>query len=205
MRQLLITKSITNRESYSIEKYFQEINKIPLITIREEEYLICLIKQGNQQAFDSLIKANLRFVISVAKKYQNQGLSLSDLINEGNIGLIKAAQRFDYTRGFRFISYAVWWIRQHILMSIAEQAKLVRRPLNKISLSRQVQEVYTTLEQEIEREPSVEEIAEMIHLDVEEVSSALLFFWNWNRSSPKPGKYWGKVQSYKGKSETDKR
>jgi len=173
MRPLMITRSITSRESASIEKYFQEINKIPLISVRQEECLTSLIKQGDQQAFDHLIKANLRFVVSVAKKYQGQGLSLADLINEGNIGLIRAARLFDHTRGFRFISYAVWWIRQYILMAIADQAKIVRLPLNKIGLHRRVQKASSILEQQTEREPSTEEIAEMMKMEVEEITSVL--------------------------------
>jgi RNA polymerase primary sigma factor len=169
----MITPSITHRESASIEKYFQEINKIPLISHHDEETLACLIKQGDQQSFDRLIKANLRFVVSVAKKYQNQGLALADLINEGNIGLITAAKRFDHTRGFRFISYAVWWIRQYILIAIGEHSKIIRVPLNKVGLNRKIQNTYTVLEQKFEREPSTEEIAEVMQLEVTEISSAL--------------------------------
>jgi RNA polymerase primary sigma factor len=173
MRQLKITKSITNRESQSLEKYLQEIGKVELITPEEEVKLAVRIKQGDQKALDKLTKANLRFVVSVAKQYQNQGLSLPDLINEGNLGLIKAAQRFDETRGFKFISYAVWWIRQSILQALAEQSRIVRLPLNKVGLTNRIQKAYSTLEQEFEREPSAEELAELLELDIEEVSSTL--------------------------------
>ncbi|HVW61789.1 MAG: RNA polymerase subunit sigma [Sphingobacteriales bacterium 50-39] len=173
MRQLKITKSITNRESQSLEKYLQEIGKVELITPEEEVKLAIRIKQGDQRALDKLTKANLRFVVSVAKQYQNQGLSLPDLINEGNLGLIKAAQRFDETRGFKFISYAVWWIRQSILQALAEQSRIVRLPLNKVGLTNRIQKAYSQLEQEFEREPSAEELAEILELDIEEVSSTL--------------------------------
>jgi len=173
MRQLKITKSITNRESQSLEKYLQEIGKVELISPEEEVKLAIRIKQGDQRALDKLTKANLRFVVSVAKQYQNQGLSLPDLINEGNLGLIKAAQRFDETRGFKFISYAVWWIRQSILQALAEQSRIVRLPLNKVGLTNRIQKAYSQLEQEFEREPSAEELAEILELDIEEVSSTL--------------------------------
>jgi len=173
MRQLKITKSITNRESQSLEKYLQEIGKVDLITPEEEVKLARLIKQGDQKALDRLTKANLRFVVSVAKQYQNQGLSLPDLINEGNMGLIKAAQRFDETRGFKFISYAVWWIRQSILQALAEQSRIVRLPLNKVGLTNRIQKAYSQLEQEFEREPSAEELATMLEIDIEEVSATL--------------------------------
>jgi RNA polymerase primary sigma factor len=173
MRQLKITKSITNRESQSLEKYLQEIGKVELISPEEEVRLATLIKQGDQRSLDRLTKANLRFVVSVAKQYQNQGLSLPDLINEGNLGLIKAAQRFDETRGFKFISYAVWWIRQSILQALAEQARIVRLPLNKVGLTNRIQKAYSQLEQEFEREPSAEELAELLQMDLEEVSSSL--------------------------------
>lgn len=172
MRQLKITKSITNRESQSLEKYLQEIGKVELITPEEEVNLARQIKLGDQQALDRLTKANLRFVVSVAKQYQNQGLSLPDLINEGNLGLIKAAQRFDETRGFKFISYAVWWIRQSILQSLAEQARIVRLPLNKVGLTNRIQKAYSTLEQEYEREPSAEELAAYLEMDIEEVTAS---------------------------------
>ena len=173
MRQLKITKSITNRESQSLEKYLQEIGKVELISPEEEVRLAGLIKQGDQGALDRLTKANLRFVVSVAKQYQNQGLSLPDLINEGNLGLIKAAQRFDETRGFKFISYAVWWIRQSILQSLAEQARIVRLPLNKVGLTNRIQKAFSQLEQEYEREPSADEIADLLKLDIDEVTSTL--------------------------------
>jgi len=173
MRQLKITKSITNRESQSLEKYLQEIGKVELISPDEEVQLASRIKQGDQAALDKLTKANLRFVVSVAKQYQNQGLSLPDLINEGNLGLIKAAQRFDETRGFKFISYAVWWIRQSILQALAEQSRIVRLPLNKVGLTNRIQKAYSQLEQEYEREPSPEELAEVLELEIEEISATL--------------------------------
>ena len=168
-----ITKSITNRESQSLEKYLQEIGKVELISSEEEVRLARLIKQGDQKALDRLTKANLRFVVSVAKQYQNQGLSLPDLINEGNVGLIKSAQRFDETRGFKFISYAVWWIRQSILQALAEQARIVRLPLNKVGLTNRIQKTFSLLEQEFEREPSAEELAEALDMDLEEVTASL--------------------------------
>ena len=173
MRQLKITKSITNRESQSLEKYLQEIGKVELVSPEDEVKLARLIKQGDQNALDRLTKGNLRFVVSVAKQYQNQGLSLPDLINEGNLGLIKAAQRFDETRGFKFISYAVWWIRQSILQSLAEQARIVRLPLNKVGLTNRIQKTYSLLEQQFEREPSTEELAEALEMDIEEVAASM--------------------------------
>jgi RNA polymerase primary sigma factor len=173
MRQLKITKSITNRESQSLEKYLQEIGKVELISPEEEVKLAVRIKQGDQLALERLTKANLRFVVSVAKQYQNQGLSLPDLINEGNLGLIKAAQRFDETRGFKFISYAVWWIRQSILQALAEQSRIVRLPLNKVGLTNRINKAYSQLEQEYEREPSPEELAEILDIDTEEVAATL--------------------------------
>src|SRR3954447_14526517 len=173
MRQLKITKSITNRESQSLEKYLQEIGKVELITPEEEVRLARLIKQGDQRALDRLTKANLRFVVSVAKQYQNQGLSLPDLINEGNLGLIKAAQRFDETKGFKFISYAVWWIRQSILQAIAEQARIVRLPLNKVGSLSRINKAFSKLEQEFEREPSQEEIAVIVELPIDKIADAL--------------------------------
>jgi RNA polymerase primary sigma factor len=173
MRQLKITKSITNRESQSLEKYLQEIGKVELITPEEEVKLARRIKQGDQAALEKLTKANLRFVVSVSKQYQNQGLSLPDLINEGNLGLIKAAQRFDETRGFKFISYAVWWIRQSILQALAEQARIVRLPLNKVGLTNKIQKAFSQLEQEFEREPSADEIAELLELEIDEVNATL--------------------------------
>ncbi|MBL7748029.1 MAG: RNA polymerase sigma factor RpoD/SigA [Chitinophagaceae bacterium] len=173
MRQLKISKSITNRESQSLEKYLQEIGKVELISPEEEVKLATLIKQGCQKSLDRLTKANLRFVVSVAKQYQNQGLSLPDLINEGNLGLIKAAQRFDETRGFKFISYAVWWIRQSILQALAEQSRIVRLPLNKVGLTNRIQKAFSLLEQQYEREPSAEELADLLEMDIEEVSATL--------------------------------
>ena len=164
MRQLKITKSITNRESQSLEKYLQEIGKVDLLTPEEEVELAKRIKQGDQAALEKLTKANLRFVVSVAKQYQNQGLSLSDLINEGNLGLIKAAQRFDETRGFKFISYAVWWIRQSILQALAEQSRIVRLPLNKVGSLNKINKAFSELEQEYEREPSPDELAETLDI-----------------------------------------
>jgi RNA polymerase primary sigma factor len=173
MRQLKITKSITNRESQSLEKYLQEIGKVELISPEEEVKLAILIKKGDAKALEKLTKANLRFVVSVAKQYQNQGLTLPDLINEGNLGLIKAAQRFDETRGFRFISYAVWWIRQSILQALAEQSRIVRLPLNKVGLTNRISRAYSQLEQEFEREPTPEELAQLLDVEVEEVTSTL--------------------------------
>src|SRR3569833_1456035 len=170
MRQLKITKSITNRESQSLEKYLQEIGKVELITPEEEVKLAIRIKQGDQRALDKLTKANLRFVVSVAKQYQNQGLSLPDLINEGNLGLIKAAQRFDETRGFKFISYAVWWIRQSILQAIAEQSQIIRLPLNQVGSLSKISKAFSKLEQEYEREPSPEELADMLETTVDKIS-----------------------------------
>src|SRR5213083_2486848 len=164
MRQLKIATQITNRDSQAVEKYLQEISKISMITPEEETVLAQRIKMGDQRALDKLVQANLRFVVSVAKQYQHQGLSLSDLINEGNLGLIKAAQRFDETKGFKFISYAVWWIRQSILQALAEQARIVRLPLNKVGLTNRIQKAYSQLEQEYEREPSPEELAEVLEL-----------------------------------------
>jgi len=173
MRQLKITKSITNRESQSLEKYLQEIGKVDLLTPEEEVELAKRIKQGDQAALEKLTKANLRFVVSVAKQYQNQGLSLSDLINEGNLGLIKAAQRFDETRGFKFISYAVWWIRQSILQALAEQSRIVRLPLNKVGSLNKINKAFSELEQEYEREPSPDELAENLEIGTEEVETTL--------------------------------
>jgi RNA polymerase primary sigma factor len=173
MRQLKITKSITNRESQSLEKYLQEIGKVELITAEEEVDLAMRIKQGDLKALDRLTKANLRFVVSVAKQYQNQGLSLPDLINEGNVGLIKAAQRFDETRGFKFISYAVWWIRQSIMQALAEQSRIVRLPLNKVGLTNRINKAFQQLEQQFEREPSVEELSELLDIGIEEIRATL--------------------------------
>jgi RNA polymerase primary sigma factor len=173
MRQLKITKSITNRESQSLEKYLQEIGKVELITPEEEVKLAIKIKQGCQASLEKLTKANLRFVVSVAKQYQNQGLTLPDLINEGNLGLIKAAQRFDETRGFKFISYAVWWIRQSILQALAEQSRIVRLPLNKVGLTNRISKAFSQLEQEYEREPTPEELAFLLDMDAEEIAATL--------------------------------
>ena len=173
MRQLKITKSITNRESQSLEKYLQEIGKVDLLTPEEEVELAKRIKKGDEIALEKLTKANLRFVVSVAKQYQNQGLSLSDLINEGNLGLIKAAQRFDETRGFKFISYAVWWIRQSILQALAEQSRIVRLPLNKVGSLNKINRAFSELEQNYEREPSADELAEQLEISPEEVETTL--------------------------------
>jgi RNA polymerase primary sigma factor len=161
MRQLKISKQITNRESQSLDKYLQEIGKVDLLTADEEVVLAKRIREGDQLALEKLTKANLRFVVSVAKQYQNQGLSLGDLINEGNLGLIKAAQRFDETRGFKFISYAVWWIRQSILQALAEQSRIVRLPLNRVGSLNKISKTFSELEQKFEREPSPEELAEV--------------------------------------------
>ena len=173
MRQLKISKQITNRESQSLDKYLQEIGKVDLITAEVEVELAKRIREGDQVALEKLTKANLRFVVSVAKQYQNQGLSLPDLINEGKLGLIKAAQRFDETRGFKFISYAVWWIRQSILQALAEQSRIVRLPLNKVGLTNRIQKAFSTLEQQFEREPSAEELADLLEMDLEEVTATL--------------------------------
>ena len=174
MRQLKITKSITNRESESLEKYLSEIGREELLSTDEEVELAQRIRKGDQKALDRLTKANLRFVVSVAKQYQNQGLSLSDLINEGNLGLIKAAEKFDETRGFKFISYAVWWIRQSILQAIAEQSRIVRLPLNQVSSVNKINQMLTKFEQENERRPSVDEIAEKTELPHEKVDEAMM-------------------------------
>ncbi len=173
MRQLKITKQVTNRDTPSLDKYLQEIGKVDLITPEEEVILARKIKKGDKEALAKLVKANLRFVVSVAKQYQNQGMSLPDLINEGNLGLIKAAQRFDETRGFKFISYAVWWIRQAILQSLAEQARIVRLPVNKIGSINKINRVFARLEQEFEREPSSQEVADVLQLAPEEVKEVL--------------------------------
>ncbi len=173
MRQLKITKQVTNRETASLDKYLQEIAKVDLITADEEVELAQRIKAGDRQALEKLVKANLRFVVSVAKQYQNQGLSLPDLINEGNMGLIKAAERFDEKRGFKFISYAVWWIRQSILQALAEQSRIVRLPLNKIGAINKINKAYARLEQALERPPSLEELAEELDMRVEDVKESL--------------------------------
>lgn len=173
MRQLKITKSITNRESASLDKYLQEIGKEELITVEEEVELAQRIRKGDQEALEKLTKANLRFVVSVAKQYQNQGLSLPDLINEGNLGLIKAAEKFDETRGFKFISYAVWWIRQSILQALAEQSRIVRLPLNQVGSLNKINKAFARFEQENERTPSPEELANVLDLPKEKVSDTL--------------------------------
>jgi len=173
MRQLKIIKQVTNRETPSLDKYLHEIGKVDLISAEEEVELARRIKLNDTQALDRLIKSNLRFVVSVAKQYQNQGLSLPDLINEGNLGLIKAAQRFDETRGFKFISYAVWWIRQSILQALAEQARIVRLPLNKIGSINKINKTFADLEQKFEREPTVPEIAHVLELAPDDVKEAI--------------------------------
>lgn len=173
MRQLKIIKQVTNRETPSLDKYLHEIGKVDLISAEEEVELARRIKQNDAQALDRLIKANLRFVVSVSKQYQNQGLSLPDLINEGNLGLIKAAQRFDETRGFKFISYAVWWIRQSILQALAEQARIVRLPLNKIGSINKINKTFAELEQKFEREPSVAEIAQVLEVAPDDIKEAI--------------------------------
>ena len=173
MRQLKITKSITNRESASLDKYLQEIGKEELISVEEEVELAQRIKKGDQEALEKLTKANLRFVVSVAKQYQNQGLSLPDLINEGNLGLIKAAEKFDETRGFKFISYAVWWIRQSILQALAEQSRIVRLPLNQVGSLNKINKAFARFEQEHERTPSAEELATELDLPKEKVTDTL--------------------------------
>ena len=173
MRQLKITKQVTNRETASLDKYLQEIGKVDLITAEEEVELAQKIRAGDENALDKLTKANLRFVVSVAKQYQNQGLTLPDLINEGNLGLIKAARRFDETRGFKFISYAVWWIRQSILQALAEQSRIVRLPLNKIGSINKINKMYAFLEQAKERVPSAEEIAKELDMTVSDVKESM--------------------------------
>jgi RNA polymerase primary sigma factor len=173
MRQLKITKQVTNRETASLDKYLQEIGKVELLKPEEEVDLARRIKEGDRTALERLTKANLRFVVSVAKQYQNQGLTLGDLINEGNLGLIKAAQRFDETRGFKFISYAVWWIRQSILQSLAEQARIVRLPLNKIGFINKINKAFAKLEQEFEREPTNEELSTLLNITVDDVMDTM--------------------------------
>ena len=173
MKQLKISKQITNRESQSLDKYLQEIGKVELITADLEVELAQRIRQGDQVALEKLTKANLRFVVSVAKQYQRYGLTLGDLINEGNLGLIKAAQRFDETRGFKFISYAVWWIRQSIMQALAQQSRLVRLPLNRVGLINKISKAYSELEQKFEREPSPDELADLMELTTGEVVNTL--------------------------------
>lgn len=173
MRQLKVTQSITNRESASLEKYLQEVARIPMLQDQEEEILAKRIKKGDRNAKDRLVAANLRFVISVAKQFQNQGLSLSDLINEGNIGLIKAAERFDASKGFKFISFAVWWIRQSILLALVTQSRMVRLPQNRVELNSKIGHAISQLEQEFERAPEAIEIAQLLNVDAEEVEASL--------------------------------
>ncbi|SNR74469.1 RNA polymerase primary sigma factor [Maribacter sedimenticola] len=173
MRQLKITKQITNRDAKSLEKYFQEISKIDLITANEEVELARKIREGDQKALDKLVNANLRFVVSAAKQYQNRGLRLTDLINEGNLGLVKAAKRFDETRGFKFISYAVWWIRQSILQALSKKSRVIRLPQNKIATNSKIYQVYSTLEQTFQRPPSPGEIASELDIDVSKVKSSI--------------------------------
>ena len=173
MRQLKITKSIANRESASLDKYLQEIGREPLIPVDEEVELARRIRHGDRAALEKLVKANLRFVVSVAKQYQNQGLSLPDLIDEGNLGLIKAAEKFDETRGFKFISYAVWWIRQSILQALAEQSRIVRLPLNQVGSLNKINKAYQRFEQEFERKPSAEELAELLDIPVDKIADTL--------------------------------
>jgi RNA polymerase primary sigma factor len=173
MRQLKIVKQVTNRETASLDKYLQEIAREDMISADEEVRLALLIRQGDRKALERLTRANLRFVVSVSKQYQNQGLDLPDLINEGNMGLIKAAERFDETRGFKFISYAVWWIRQSILQALAEQARIVRLPLNKIGVINKINKAYSELEQKYERPPSVEELADLLECSAEDVRQSL--------------------------------
>ncbi len=173
MRQLKISNSITNRESESLDRYLRDINKIEMITPDEEVELAELIRKGDKNALDKLTRANLRFVVSVAKQYQGQGLSLADLVNEGNLGLIEAARRFDPTRGFRFISFAVWWIRQNILQGIAAHARMVRLPINKVATQNRIRKAHSLLEQQLERSPSAEELAEMLNMDEDEVAQNL--------------------------------
>jgi RNA polymerase primary sigma factor len=175
MRQLKITKQVTNRDTLSLDKYLHEIGKVELLSAEKEVELAKRIKVGDREAFETLIKANLRFVVSVSKQYQNQGLSLPDLINEGNLGLIKAAERFDETRGFKFISYAVWWIRQSILQALAEQARIVRLPLNKIGSINKINKAFNKLEQQFQREPTAEEIAELMDIKSELIEDSMNF------------------------------
>lgn len=173
MRQLKITKSITNRESASLDKYLQEIGREPLVSVEEEVELAQRIRQGDERALDKLVRANLRFVVSVSKQYQNQGLSLPDLINEGNLGLIKAAEKFDETRGFKFISYAVWWIRQSILQALAEQSRIVRLPLNQVGSLNKINKAFSAFEQKYERKPSAEELARELDMPEDKVADTL--------------------------------
>ncbi len=173
MRQLKITQNITNRENQSLEKYFQDVNRIEMINAEEEMALAKRIQQGDQAALDKLVRANLRFVVSVAKQYQNRNLTLNDLINEGNIGLIRAAEKFDHTRGFKFISYAVWWIRQSIMQAIAENSRMVKMPLNRVSTLNKIKRTAAAMQQDLEREPTDEELAEIMAMEVSEIKKTL--------------------------------
>lgn len=185
MRQLKISKSITNRESQSIEKYLQEIGKLPLLTAEQEVMLAKKIKKGDNEALETLVNANLRFVVSVAKQYQNSTMSLNDLINEGNLGLVKAAQKFDETRGFKFISYAVWWIRQSIIQALAEQSRLIRLPLNKVGSLTKINKAFAELEQKYEREPSPEELADILDLDTDQIRTTMsVSTWHVSMDAP---------------------
>ena len=188
MRQLKITKSITNRDSASLDKYLTEISRLPLITVEEETILAQKIREGDEAALEKLTTANLRFVVSVAKQYQNQGLSLSDLINEGNLGLIKAAKRFDETRGFKFISYAVWWIRQTIIQAVSEQSRVIRLPLNKIGALNRIKKAQNVLEQKLERTASLSELAEVLEIPEEEIRMTMrTSSWNISTDAMLPG------------------
>jgi RNA polymerase primary sigma factor len=182
MRQLKINKSITNRDAASLDKYLSDISRLPLISVEEETILAQKIRAGDQQALERLTVANLRFVVSVAKQYQNQGLSLADLINEGNVGLIKAAKRFDETRGFKFISYAVWWIRQSIMQAVSEQSRVIRLPLNKIGALNKIKKAQSVLEQELQRKPSVSELSEFLNISEDEIDVTLRAS-NWHVST----------------------
>jgi len=185
MRQLKISKSITNRESQSIEKYLQEIGKLSLLTAEQEVQLAKKIRKGDQRALETLVNSNLRFVVSVAKQYQNSSLSLNDLINEGNLGLVKAAQKFDETRGFKFISYAVWWIRQSIIQALAEQSRLIRLPLNKVGSLTKINKAFAELEQKYEREPSAEELAELLDVEIEQIQTTMgVSSWHVSMDAP---------------------
>lgn len=185
MRQLKISKSITNRESQSIEKYLQEIGKLPLLTAEQEVALAKRIRKGDEDALETLVNCNLRFVVSVAKQYQNSSMSLNDLINEGNLGLVKAAHKFDETKGFKFISYAVWWIRQSIIQALAEQSRLIRLPLNKVGSLTRINKAFIELEQKYEREPSPEELAELLNLELEQILSTLgVSSWHVSMDAP---------------------
>lgn len=189
MRQLTISKSITKRDVASLDKYLQDISKLPMVSVEEETLLAGKIKNGDQESLDKLVSANLRFVVSVAKQYQNQGISLADLINEGNVGLIKAASRFDETRGFKFISYAVWWIRQSIIQAISEQSRVIRLPLNKIGTLNKIKKAQGILEQQLERVPTNEEIASVVEISEQEISiTQASSSWHVSTDAVLPGK-----------------